>query len=201
MGKVFSAKAPYRTRQYGLYTIMTTNPKVVGGQHIVLTRGNLYGKSNIVCRVSSSCVTSTALNSNDCDCAVQLDAAFGVISSEDVGVLIYLDQEGRGHGLEVKVHAMNKKFDGFDTFDAVETLGLSADVRTYDAVKIVLDELGVKSIRLLSNNPDKVAAIRAIGVVISEIIPCLGVSPPEGSRRHLEAKIRRGHIALKRTVF
>ena len=172
---------------------MVTDPTMVSGQHLVLVKGQVTDQPAILCRVASSCITSTAFDAADCDCAGQNRVALDLIDGEGQGVLVHLDQEGRGNGLAAKIQALNGKEAGLDTFTAVERLGLPADNRRYDDVPIILAALDVPSVRLLTNNPGKVASIRQAGVVVAEVVPCLHPNPPEAARRHLEAKIRRGH--------
>jgi GTP cyclohydrolase II len=109
------------------------------------------------------------------------------------GLFIYLDQEGRGHGLSTKVRAMNWKAAGRDTFEAVESLGLAADNRSYEMLPDMLRELDIVSIDLMTNNPDKAVAIAATGVVVRRVVACIAPNPPVQSLRHLDAKRRRGH--------
>ncbi len=115
------------------------------------------------------------------------------MDDEGCGVLIHLDQEGRGNGLAAKIQALNGKEAGFDTFTAVERLGLPADNRRYDGVAAILAALDIPSVRLLTNNPFKVASVRRTGVVVVDTIPCLDPDPPRSARRHLAAKAERGH--------
>ena len=147
----------------------------------------------VPCRVASKCVTSTALDALDCDCAAQNAYALSYINRAGIGIFVYLDQEGRGNGLAVKILAMNGKAAGRDTFSAVEELGLAADVRKYEDVPKIIDAMGVRSISLLTNNPDKAAAIINLGVHVESIVPCRAERPPAGAARHLEAKRLRGH--------
>jgi 3,4-dihydroxy 2-butanone 4-phosphate synthase / GTP cyclohydrolase II len=162
-------------------------------EHVVLVRGDVSGQENVLCRVSSACVMSTAFGSAECDCQGQLAAAVDVIVKEGRGVLIYLmNQEGRGHGLKWKIRALKNKNEGMDTFAAVEKLGLPHDVRQYDVVPKILEELGVASVTLLTNNPEKFLKIQDAGVNVTEAQQ-LEVRPPEHAWRHMEAKRVRGH--------
>lgn len=142
------------------------------------------------------CVTSTALGSIECDCALQLDAALARINAADRGILIYLtDQEGRGQGLTTKVRALANKNRGLDTFTAVEELGLDAEVRTFHAVPPILDALDIRSIVLLTGNPDKRDALVRAGVKVDRTEP-LEVSPNSWTRRSMRAKQARGHTVV-----
>ncbi|MDH3294553.1 MAG: GTP cyclohydrolase II [Acidimicrobiia bacterium] len=195
---VFAASAPFRTIHHGRFQISVTNAEVAGGRHLVLVKGRVAdvppGQPAVLCRIASACVTSTALDADDCDCAGQNHVALARIDREGSGVLIYLDQEGRGNGLVAKIQALNGKAAGLDTFAAIEDLGLPADARHYGAVPRILEALGVTSVRLLTNNPDKAAAIAAAGVRVTELVPCLDPEPPPGARPHLRAKAARGHL-------
>lgn len=160
---------------------------------IVLTRGSVAGREAVPCRISSACVTSTALDSAECDCDLQTEAALEYIAHEEQGVLIYLTgHEGRGHGLRTKVRALANKNDGYDTFVAVEMLDMPADVRAYDAVQPILDALDVVSVVLLTGNPDKVAAVAALEVKVDRAL-ALPVEPYSAARLSMQAKRDRGH--------
>lgn len=190
----FAASAPFRTVHHGRFRILVTDDRVTSGQHLVLVKGRVTDQPAVLCRVASACITSTALEADDCDCAGQNRTALDLIDTEGMGVLIHLDQEGRGNGLVAKIQALNGKEAGLDTFSAIEALGLPADNRDYTDVARILDELCVPSIRLLTNNPAKVSAVADSGVVVVERVPCLDTDPPQRSLRHLAAKARRGHL-------
>lgn len=185
------ANAVHHTTEYGDFEIY-----VVRGndsmEHIVLVRGNIEGKNNVLCRISSECLPGTALFSAECDCKQQIQYALRSISQKGCGIFIYLRQEGRGHGLVTKIRALANKNKGLDTFQAVEHLGLSADVREYSVVKEILDFFKVESIEILCNNPDKVRDIEKEGVQITRTIN-IPVIPSLYSRQHLQAKRDRGH--------
>ena len=192
-GPFFAASAKHLTRRFGTFDILITDAAQAGGEHVVLVRGCIGGATRVLCRVASACLTSTALDSAECDCAGQISASLRSISEAGRGVLIYLAQEGRGHGLTTKVRALRHKNRGLDTFQAVEALGLPVDVRSYEVVQRILQELGVVSVSLLTSNPGKATAIADSGVSVEEVIP-LRVPAPRGARRHILAKRRRGHL-------
>jgi GTP cyclohydrolase II len=136
-------------------------------EHMAIVRGDVAGGSNILCRVHSECWTSEVIGSLKCDCREQLDAALERIAAEGTGLVVYLRQEGRGIGLGNKVRAYALQNVGADTVEANLALGFEADARRYDLAASILDDLGVRSIRLLTNNPLKVAGLRAAGVNVS----------------------------------
>lgn len=194
--EIFGAEAEHFTRRHGTFTIRITHesssPLIAEGI-IVLTRGDVAHGEGILCRVASACATSTALDSAECDCSQQIGAALQHIAAEDRGVFIYLtDQEGRGHGLLTKIRALAEKNRGLDTFAAVEALDLKADVRTYEAVRPILEALGVESIVLLTNNPDKRQAIADTGVTVDDVRH-LWVEPPKITQPSMRAKQNLGH--------
>ncbi|MCK6587492.1 MAG: GTP cyclohydrolase II [Polyangiaceae bacterium] len=161
--------------------------------HVALRMGDVEGKRGVVARVHSECLTSEVFGSLKCDCRDQLEAAQAEIAKRGAGVLIYLRQEGRGIGLANKIRAYQLQSDGHDTVDANRLLGLPDDARDYASAAALLEHLGVRSIKLMTNNPAKVKALRAHGVEIDARLPSLvGVNPYSAS--YLEAKrLRMGH--------
>jgi GTP cyclohydrolase II/3,4-dihydroxy 2-butanone 4-phosphate synthase/GTP cyclohydrolase II len=139
-------------------------------EHLAIVRGDIAGASNVLCRVHSECWTSEVIGSLKCDCREQLDAALERVAAEGAGLVVYLRQEGRGIGLGNKVRAYALQNDGADTVEANLALGFEADARRYDLAAAILEDQGVRSIRLLTNNPLKVAGLRAAGVTVAERI-------------------------------
>jgi GTP cyclohydrolase II len=139
-------------------------------EHMAIVRGDVSGGTNVLCRVHSECWTSEVLGSLKCDCREQLDAALERIAAEGTGVIVYLRQEGRGIGLGNKVRAYALQNSGADTVEANLALGFEADERSYDLAASILQDLGVRSVRLLTNNPLKVAGLRAAGVPVADRI-------------------------------
>jgi 2-desacetyl-2-hydroxyethyl bacteriochlorophyllide A dehydrogenase len=140
-------------------------------EHFALIMGNVRGKSNVLVRVQSECFTGEVLGSSRCDCREQLNLAMRNIADEGCGVLIYLRQEGRGIGLRDKLRAYNLQDQGYDTVDANLLLGHQADERDYTVAARILADLKVRSVRLLTNNPRKVACLRELGVSVKQRLP------------------------------
>ena len=139
-------------------------------EHMAIVRGDVAGTSSVLCRVHSECWTSEVLGSMKCDCREQFEVALERIAAEGMGVLVYLRQEGRGIGLGNKVRAYALQAEGADTVEANQALGFEADTRRYDLAAQILADLGVRSIRLMTNNPLKVRGLEEAGVVVRERI-------------------------------
>jgi len=163
--------------------------------HVAMVKGNLKGKQRVLCRVHSECITSEVFGSLKCDCKEQLEAAQAEIARVGEGVILYLRQEGRGIGLANKIRAYELQAQGHDTVDANRLLNLPDDAREYDPAAAMLAHLGVASIRLMTNNPLKVDAMRALGVTVDERAPSL-IRPNQFSKNYLDAKRMRMNHAL-----
>jgi 3,4-dihydroxy 2-butanone 4-phosphate synthase/GTP cyclohydrolase II len=155
--------------------------------HLALIRGNPEGKDEVLVRIHSACLTGDALHSLRCDCGEQLQAAFGRLASEGEGVIVYLQQEGRGIGLLNKMKAYHLQDEGLDTVEANQRLGLAPDLRDYGIAAQILKELGLKRIRLLTNNLTKVVGLRGFGLEITERLP-IEVEPNGHNERYLRTK-------------
>ena len=160
-----------------------------GKNHLALVLGDAEGEDLLV-RIHSECFTGDVLGSQRCDCGEQLTRAMQAIAAEGRGALIYLRQEGRGIGLEEKLRAYNLQDEGYDTVDANLLLGHQADERDYTAAALILQELGVRSVRMLTNNPAKIEGLAGLGIAVRERIPLQMPSNPE-SQAYLEAKVAR----------
>jgi len=178
------AKLPTR---YGDFTIHVFDNSVDNQEHVALVRGDITDGKEVLVRVHSSCLTGDVLHSVRCDCGAQLDAAMERISAEGRGVLLYLNQEGRGIGLANKIRAYELQDEGFDTVEANERLGFKADQRDYGVGVQILRELGVRTMRLLSNNPRKLVAIEGYGLTVSDWLP-LEIPASDSTRRYLKTK-------------
>lgn len=149
--------------------------------------GNVEGKENVPVRVHDACFTSEVLGSLKCDCAEQLELALRMVQKDPPGIVIYLQQEGRGIGLANKIAAYSLQEQGLDTVDANRALGLPDDCREYTSVRNMLKEMGVKSIRLITNNPRKMNVLTKLGIDVTGRIPCL-VTAGEYNQGYLDAK-------------
>ena len=163
-------------------------------EHIAMVLGDVRG-SDVLTRVHSSCFTGEVLGSLRCDCRAQLDAALERIGREGRGVLVYLVQEGRGIGLGNKVRAYRLQDDGADTVDANLKLGFDADGRSYDLAARILGDLGVTSVRLMTNNPNKLTGLEEAGVVVEAHEPHWVEANPHSEGYLAVKKDKLGHIA------
>jgi GTP cyclohydrolase II len=162
-------------------------------EHCAMVYGELAGREQVLARVHSECFTGEVLHSLKCDCRQQLDHALRAIADEGAGVVIYLRQEGRGIGLGNKIRAYALQDQGADTVDANRLLGFEDDLRQYDAANAILRDLDVRSVRLMTNNPEKVEALRAEGTIV-ERVP-VRIEPGRENRHYLQTKRRRmGHL-------
>jgi GTP cyclohydrolase II len=165
-----------------------------GTEVVALARGEIEGAESVLVRLHSECLTGDVLGSLRCDCGDQLRSALAMIGSAERGVLLYLDHEGRGIGLFDKVRAYGLQDGGLDTVDANVELGLPVDARDYSAAASVLRELGVRSVRLMTNNPAKILGLEREGVAVIERVP-LETLPNEVNAPYLRAKASRmGHL-------
>ena len=163
--RITNARVPtdYGEFQRGYYS-NTLDEK----DHLAFYMGDDLSGDDVLVRVHSECLTGDVFGSRRCDCGEQLDQALQVIAEEGRGVLVYLRQEGRGIGLLQKLHAYNLQDEGHDTVDANLMLGHGADERSYKLAALILEDLGIESVRLITNNPDKIAALEVDGIKVNE---------------------------------
>ena len=177
---------------HGTFTISVVHDES-GADHVALTLGDLSGPDPVLVRVHSECLTGDAFGSLRCDCGPQLDAALEAVAARGWGCVLYLRQEGRGIGLHAKIQAYHLQDQGADTLDANLMLGLPADGRDYTVAAEMLTALGVGSVSLMTNNPDKVEQLRSHGIDVVERVP-LVVGVGEDNSDYLRTKAKRmGH--------
>jgi 3,4-dihydroxy 2-butanone 4-phosphate synthase / GTP cyclohydrolase II len=172
---------------YGEFRAVAFREKLTGKHHVALVRGDVSGRENVLVRVHSECLTGDVFHSLRCDCGEQLELALQRIAAEDRGVLLYMAQEGRGIGLLNKLKAYELQENGRDTVEANVELGFPADARDYGIGNQILADLGLTTIRILTNNPKKLTGIEGFGLTVVEQVP-IEVSPNAENRRYLETK-------------
>jgi len=162
------------------------------GHHLAFTRGEISAEDPTLVRVHSECLTGDVFHSKRCDCGGQLDAAMRRIAEEG-GVLLYLRQEGRGIGLPAKIHAYKLQEQGLDTIEANEKLGYDSDLRDYGMGAQILHDLGVRKIKLLTNNPKKIIGLEGYDLEITEQVPLSVAANPHNEKYLQTKKDRMGH--------
>src|SRR5713101_5976888 len=172
---------------YGDFTAVAFRETLTGKHHVALVKGDVAGAQDVLVRVHSECLTGDVFHSLRCDCGEQLTSALSMIESEGEGVLLYLSQEGRGIGLLNKLRAYRLQEDGLDTVEANERLGLPADLRDYGIGAQILADLGLSSIRILTNNPKKIRGLEGYGLSVSAQIP-IEHAPNAHNEQYLNAK-------------
>ncbi len=179
---------------YGEFRVIGYRNDVDGREHVALVRGDVKAADDVLVRVHSKCLTGDVFGSYRCDCGPQLEAAMRLAAEEGTGVIVYLDQEGRGIGLLNKLRAYEIQDSGADTVEANETLGFPPDLRNYGIGAQILADLGLNRIRLMTNNPKKLSGLEGFGLEIVGRVP-LEVGPEDPSRKYLETKRdRMGHM-------
>jgi 3,4-dihydroxy 2-butanone 4-phosphate synthase / GTP cyclohydrolase II len=173
--------------EYGEFIAIAFREKLTGKAHVALVKGDVEGGENVLVRVHSECLTGDVFHSLRCDCGEQLEQALAQIDAEGRGVLLYMSQEGRGIGLLNKLRAYELQERGLDTVQANLELGFPADARDYGIGNQILADLGLTTIRILTNNPKKLTGIDGFGLVVTEQVP-IEVSPNVENRRYLAAK-------------
>lgn len=189
--RVVQTKMPTKFGDFTMYGFIN---KINGEHHVALAKGEIEKEESILVRVHSECLTGDALGSKRCDCGEQYDEAMKRIAKEGAGILLYMRQEGRGIGLinKLKAHSLQDK--GFDTVEANIKLGFKADMRKYDVAAAILKNLGVKSIRLMTNNPRKIASLENYNIHVAQRIS-IEINHNEKNEFYLKTKKEKlGHM-------
>jgi 3,4-dihydroxy 2-butanone 4-phosphate synthase / GTP cyclohydrolase II len=182
--RVVSVRLP---TDYGEFTAVAFRERLTGKPHVALVKGEVAGAENVLVRVHSECLTGDVFHSLRCDCGEQLDTALRRIAAEDRGVLLYMSQEGRGIGLLSKLRAYELQENGLDTVEANLQLGYPADAREWGIGNQILADLGLTTIRILTNNPKKLTGLEGYGLTVTEQVP-IEVAPNPENERYLAAK-------------
>ena len=189
--KIAEADLPSK---YGHFRIHAYESKLDGKTHLAIVKGNIKGEENVLVRVHSECLTGDALGSLRCDCGDQLATALKRIEAEGTGVVLYMRQEGRGIGLGNKMRAYELQDQGKDTVEANVLLGFAPDQRDYGIGAQILSDLGLSTIRLMTNNPAKRAGLEGYGLKIVERVP-LEIKSNEFNQKYMHIKkTKMGHI-------
>lgn len=192
--RIAEAKLP---TEYGEFRIIGFKSLASGEEFPVLVKGNLSAEQASPVRIHSQCLTGDVFHSLKCDCGRQLDYAMRLIQQEGHGVIVYQMQEGRGIGITNKIRAYALQDAGQDTVEANLSLGFEADLRSYECCAEILQQLGMRKIRLMSNNPEKIAALKKAGLEIVERLK-IEVEPHEVTRNYLKTKKEKmGHLLEK----
>jgi len=179
---------------YGAFDLHLYRSKIDGQHHLALVCGEVAGKPNVLVRVHSECLTGDVFASRRCDCGPQLHQAMRQVAEAGRGVIVYMRQEGRGIGLVPKIKAYKLQEQGLDTVEANQRLGFGMDLREYGLGAQILVDLGLKTIRLLTNNPKKVVGLEGYGLEIVEQVP-IKINPNPHNFRYLNTKREKlGHL-------
>jgi len=178
---------------YGDFTAVAFRERLTGKHHVALVKGDVDGAEDVLVRVHSECLTGDVFHSLRCDCGEQLEQALSRIASEERGVLLYMAQEGRGIGLLNKLRAYELQENGLDTVEANLELGFQPDMRDYGIGNQILAELGLTTIRILTNNPKKITGIEGFGLDVVEQVPIETAPTPQNTRYLATKRDKLGH--------
>jgi GTP cyclohydrolase II len=188
------ASSAFLPTEFGEFRIHVFTSNGDDREQVAIVRGDVFGMEAVTTRIHSECLTGDVLGSLRCDCRKQLELGLRSIATQPCGVVLYLRQEGRGIGLANKIKAYRLQEEGLDTVDANRALGFRDDERDYGMAVAMLRVLGVRTVRLMTNNPDKVAQLRRYGLPVVERLPH-SIPPSLHNRAYLETKAKRsGHL-------
>ncbi|MCC2637926.1 MAG: ribA [Moraxellaceae bacterium] len=193
MSVVFVASSRLPTR-HGTFMLHGFDDPETGKEHVALVMGKVNDGEPVLLRVHSECLTGDGFGSLRCDCGPQLEAAMQKVALEGRGIILYLRQEGRGIGLLNKIRAYHLQDEGADTVEANEQLGFAPDLREYSMCEHMLQHLGVRTVRLMTNNPRKVAALEAHGVKVVERVPLMTGRNPHNEQYLATKQGKMGHM-------
>lgn len=184
--------------QHGTFTIGVYREKITGTEHVVLVHGDVRGKKDVLVRAHSECMTGDVFDSVHCDCGPQLDKALDMIVKRGAGVVLYMRQEGRGIGLVNKLKAYKLQTEeGLDTVEANERLGFKPDLRHYGIGAQMLEDLGLTTIHLMTNNPKKIVGLEGYGLTVTQRVP-IEIDPHPKNKDYLKTKKQKmGHLFKK----
>lgn len=180
--------------KYGDFQLTFYTNSIDQKEHLAFCRGDLAQAQNVLVRVHSECFTGDVMGSLRCDCGEQLDRSLAMVAREGRGLVVYLRQEGRGIGLLEKLRAYNLQDEGYDTVDANLMLGHGADERDYSLAACILEDLGIQSVRLMTNNPAKINALKAEGVKVVDRVPIEATINAESAGYLLTKAKRMDHV-------
>jgi 3,4-dihydroxy 2-butanone 4-phosphate synthase / GTP cyclohydrolase II len=188
------AETTLPTRKAGTFRLMVYGDAADKNVVVALVKGRIEPGAPALVRLHSQCLTGDVFGSERCDCGEQLDAALAMIEKAGAGVLVYMFDEGRGIGLLNKIRAYALQDEGSDTVEANHALGFAADMRDYKTGARILSDLGARSVRLMTNNPDKVKQLEQYGLAVIERIP-IEIAPGKSNRDYLRTKRAKfGHL-------
>lgn len=176
---------------YGTFILHAYSNSIDEKEHLAFVHGDVENRESVPVRVHSECFTGDVLGSQRCDCGEQLDRSMELITQAGFGVVVYMRQEGRGIGLAEKLKAYVLQDQGYDTVDANVMLGHQPDARDYTIAALILESLGVRSVRLMTNNPAKIEELTRLGIAVVDRIPLLPQRVNENNRGYLKTKVLR----------